>query len=230
MIIGTFLTLALFHFDFNKFKNAELYKKIFYWIPIFIVFTFIAFSNNFIKLLCLILISTMIIFEYLRVISETHKKSFFIIYLAFFLAAVLHFILLSLLKINLTDLLLVIGISSALSDVTAFFFGKYMGGHKLPFVINANKSWEGILGQIVGALLGVISMKLFILTDVNLLLFIPIGIGSTLGDILNSFIKRRAKIDSWSNFIPGHGGFMDRFSSFTGSAMFTYYFLLLLKY
>lgn len=227
MIIGTILTLALFNFDFARFKKSELLTKIVFWVPIFIVFTFIAFSSDFVKFLSLCLLSTIIIYEYIKAISKTPKKLFFILYLAFLLVALFHFMLLNLLKIDLTNLILVLGISSALSDVTAFFFGKYGGVHKLPHFINPNKSWEGVLGQVIGALLGVVLIKLFLFKDINLFLFIPIGVGSALGDLINSFMKRKLKIVNWSNVLPGHGGFIDRFSSLAGSAVITYYFMLL---
>lgn len=227
MIVGTLLTLVLFHFDFTKFKKSELFTKILFWIPIFIAFTFIAFANNLVKLIGLVLIAGVIIYELIQATRNISNKLFYIAYLIVLLIALLHFAFLKLLPINLTDLLIVICIASALSDVCAFFFGKFAGKHKLPNQINAYKTWEGIFGQIAGALLGVALMKLFIFNDLNLLLFIPIGVGSALGDVINSFVKRKAEIKNWSNLIPGHGGFTDRLSSLSGSALFTFYFLLL---
>jgi phosphatidate cytidylyltransferase len=42
---------------------------------------------------------------------------------------------------------------------------------------------------------------------------ISTGVGSALGDLLNSHLKRLRKIKNWSNAIPGHGGFADRLCS-----------------
>jgi len=152
---------------------------------------------------------------------------FLTFYIIFFLIALLHLPLLGILKLDLKNLLLVIGIASSVSDVTAFFFGSYFGIHKLPSFVNVNKSWEGILGQIAGALIGVLLIKLFIADKVNILLFLPIGAGSSIGDILNSYIKRKVGIKSWSYLLPGHGGVIDRFSSLAWSAIFTFYFILI---
>lgn len=230
MTVGTILTLSLFRFNFAKFRKSELSVKIFFWIPIFIIFTFLVFANDLIKLLGLILISSVVVYEFLNVLNKASDKLFLFSYLICSIIALFHFSLLKLLPVNLINLLLVIGIASALSDVTAFFLGKYTGRHKLPAFINANKSWEGVIGQVVGALLGVVLIKLFLLNGaINLLLFIPIGIGSALGDVVNSAIKRRAQIKNWSNLIPGHGGFTDRLSSLSGSSVLTFYFLLLLS-
>jgi phosphatidate cytidylyltransferase len=60
-------------------------------------------------------------------------------------------------------------------------------------------------------------------------LFIPIGLGSGVGDIINSAAKRRVGVVNWSRLIPGHGGLADRFSSIAASALLSFYFLLLTR-
>lgn len=155
------------------------------------------------------------------------NRLLFISYFIFLISGFLHLAFLKILQTDITSLLLVLGISSAISDVTAFFFGNYFGKHKLPSFINPNKSWEGIFGQIIGAFVGVLLIKLFIVSTVSILLFLPIGIGSAIGDITNSYMKRKVNLISWSNFIPGHGGFIDRFSSLIVSSSLTFYYLFL---
>lgn len=225
---GFFLTLALFKFNLRKLRDSELSKKILLWIPIFFIFIFIVFSSSIVQLIGLSILVFIALYEFLRVIIKTSKdKIFLTIYIIFFLFALLHLLFLSLLNLDITNLLIVIGFASATSDVTAFFCGKFFGAHKLPSFINVNKTWEGALGQIAGALIGVFLVKLFIVDKVSLLLFLPIGVGSAVGDMLNSYIKRKVNIKRWSNFISGHGGFIDRFSSLAWSAVLTFYFILL---
>lgn len=227
MLIGTLLTLALFKFNLSKFRRSELSKKILVWIPIFLVFIFFVFSNDVLKSIGLCILVAAILSEYFHVRKKlSGNQSFFIFYIICFLIALLHLPLLKLVQSNITNILLTLGLASAISDVTAFFFGRYFGIHKLPSFINHQKSWEGVLGQVVGALIGILLIKLFVLNDANALLFLPIGLGSAIGDILNSYVKRKVKLVNWSNFIPEHGGFIDRFSSLIFSSFLTFYFLL----
>lgn len=226
MVFGVLLTLILFKFNITKIKESGLSTKIFFWFPIAAIFIFFAFANNTIQLIGLSVLILLISYEYFRVRDILSKnRLLFISYFIFLISGLLHLAFLKILQTDIAGLLLVLGISSAISDVTAFFFGNYFGKHKLPSFINPNKSWEGILGQIIGAFIGVLLIKLFIVNTVSILLFLPIGIGSALGDIANSYIKRKAGIKTWSNFIPGHGGFIDRFSSLTGSSLLTFYYL-----
>lgn len=230
MLSGVLLTLALLRFNLNKFGKSDLAIKILFWIPIFIVYTFFVFSNDSVKLIGLLLLVSTILFECFRVVSRiTKRKTFFIAYIIFFFICLLHLAFLRFTNFNLTKLLLTIGIASAVSDVTAFFFGKYFGKHNLPIYINAKKNWEGALGQLVGGFIGVLLVKYFLIQDISIFLFIPIGIGSAIGDLLNSYVKRKAGITYWSNFLPGHGGFIDRFSSLSYSGFITFYFLLLFE-
>jgi phosphatidate cytidylyltransferase len=125
------------------------------------------------------------------------------------------------------NLLITIAICSVLSDVAAYFFGNYLGNHKLPAFLNNKKSWEGVAGQLLGALIGVFVVGAFLVPNLPLIIFIPIGVGSALGDLLNSYIKRRLDVKDWSNYIPGHGGFADRLSSMSLSILFAFYFVLI---
>lgn len=228
MVFGILLTLILFKFNITKFRESELSTKIFFWFPITAIFIFFAFANSTVQLIGLSLLILLISYEYFKVRGILSKnRLLFISYFIFLISGFIHLAFLKFLQTDITNLLLVLGFGSALSDVTAFFFGNYFGKHKLPSFINPNKSWEGILGQIVGAFIGVLLIKLFIVSNVSILLFLPIGIGSAIGDITNSYMKRKVNLTSWSNFIPGHGGFIDRFSSLNGSSLLTFYYLFL---
>lgn len=228
MFFGVLLTLILYKFNITKFKESGLSTKIFFWFPIAAIFIFFVFANNTIQLIGLSVLILLISYEYFRVRGILSKnRLLFISYFIFLISGFLHLAFLKILQTDITSLLLVLGISSAISDVTAFFIGNYFGKHKLSSFINPNKSWEGIFGQIIGAFIGVLLIKLFIVSTVSILLFLPIGIGSAIGDITNSYMKRKVNLISWSNFIPGHGGFIDRFSSLTVSSLLTFYYLFL---
>jgi phosphatidate cytidylyltransferase len=99
-----------------------------------------------------------------------------------------------------------------LTDIGGYIFGKLFGGPKL-IKISPNKTWAGAVGSIV---LSQAAFLIFYL-DVNYKFTINIffsqlflSVIGQVGDILMSYIKRyNSKKDS-SNFIPGHGGFLDR--------------------
>jgi phosphatidate cytidylyltransferase len=109
--------------------------------------------------------------------------------------------------------LLTICFCSALSDVTAFFFGSFAGRHHLPAWMNAHKSWEGVLGQILGSLLGYGLVTTTLGITLGWKLAAAVGVASAVGDLINSVVKRRLNIKDWGQSLPGHGGILDRFSS-----------------
>ena len=129
---------------------------------------------------------------------------------------ILLFFFLSLLKIyNLEDYnlkFLWLILIAWLTDIGGYIFGKLFGGPKL-IKISPNKTWSGAFGSLI---LSQFACLIFFL-DSNYILnfniffyqFLLSIIGQT-GDILMSYIKRLNDKKDTSNFIPGHGGFLDR--------------------
>ena len=106
--------------------------------------------------------------------------------------------------------------SVPLCDVAAFTFGKIFGRHKMRPNISPNKTWEGSLGALaVGMALPWIFR--FSLPDFGtrelLLAGVIVGIGSQLGDLSISVIKRDIGIKDMGSLIEGHGGVLDRIDS-----------------
>lgn len=112
-----------------------------------------------------------------------------------------------------------------LSDTFAYLVGSTLRGPKLCPKISPNKSWSGAIGGVIGGvLMGVItyiiiknvpSMSIILTgTHINLAwLMILGGVGSAVsqvGDIFESYLKRKANIKDSGNFMPGHGGMLDR--------------------
>jgi phosphatidate cytidylyltransferase len=117
-------------------------------------------------------------------------------------------------------------------DISALFSGSFLGRHKLYPKISPNKTYEGLLGAIVGSILvALIFSWLFIPhlgKGTSILLAIGLGIFGQLGDFTESMIKRSAKVKDSGSLIPGHGGMLDRLDSFLFSAPFLHYSLLYL--
>jgi phosphatidate cytidylyltransferase len=228
IIVGTFLTLLLFKFDLKELKDSGLDKKILMWVPFAILFLLVLYLGPVARFILFFIIITASIFEFSKITILTKKaKGFLYAYFFLYVISFVHLGLIRFVFLNTSDLLLYLIVGTVVSDVCGFFFGKFFGGHKLPEIFNKKKSWEGVLGQIVGALIGVLLIKYFILHHGSILIFIPIGIGSTLGDLANSGAKKLANVKNWSNSIPGHGGFVDRFCSLAGSSLITFYYILL---
>lgn len=101
------------------------------------------------------------------------------------------------------------------NDTMAYFVGSLIG--KTPLSpISPKKTWEGTIG---GAVLAVLVIGIgghFIWNfSINILVLIAAtaAIAGTLGDLLESKIKRMADVKDSGNIMPGHGGFLDRFDS-----------------
>jgi len=228
IIVGTFLTLLLFKFNLKKVSEAGLDKKIMMWVPFALIFLLILYLGTTARFIIFVIILIMALLEFSKVIrNEQKNKTQLIFYLFLFMVSITHLGLVKLIYPQSSIILIFLIISTVISDVCGFFFGNFIGFHKLPEIFNKKKSWEGVLGQIVGALIGVLLIKYFVVHQGNILIFLPIGIGSAIGDLMNSRAKRLAGIKNWSNFIPGHGGFIDRFCSLAGSSLLTFYYILL---
>jgi phosphatidate cytidylyltransferase len=112
-------------------------------------------------------------------------------------------------------LLLAITGIAIVADTAAYFTGRAFGKHKLAPAISPGKTWEGAIG-------GALAVAAY-----ALLLPTPDGMGkgqllaaalflcilSVLGDLFESWIKRRAGVKDSSRLLPGHGGILDRIDS-----------------
>lgn len=115
-----------------------------------------------------------------------------------------------------------------LNDTGAYLAGVTMGKHKMFKRVSPKKSWEGFAGGVLAALLTAYVLSLFI-TDIKLLHWLLIALCivgfATLGDLMESLMKRTLNVKDSGSIMPGHGGFLDRFDSMLLAA--PAYFLLL---
>lgn len=117
------------------------------------------------------------------------------------------------------------------NDVFAYLVGRKWGKTKLIPSVSPNKTWEGTLGGLLFAALAAFITGYFFENTWNytyLILGISIGIGATVGDLIESKIKRMAHVKDSGNIIPGHGGILDRFDATLLTMplyLITYYFL-----
>lgn len=106
-------------------------------------------------------------------------------------------------------------------DTGALVSGVLLGRHKLAPRISPGKTWEGFIGAFILALVSGVLLSLFMLQQewwFGLIFGGLIAIASTIGDLMESLIKRDLKIKDISTILPGHGGFLDRLDSVLPSA------------
>ena len=97
------------------------------------------------------------------------------------------------------------------TDIGAYFAGRAIGGPKLAPALSPNKTWAGLVGGMAAALLagaGIASAG-------NLPLFCwiagaPLAIAAQMGDLFESWLKRRSGVKDSGKLLPGHGGVLDR--------------------
>tara|TARA_B100000809_G_scaffold89318_1_gene87753 strand:- start:161 stop:637 length:477 start_codon:yes stop_codon:yes gene_type:complete len=102
-------------------------------------------------------------------------------------------------------------------DTFAYLFGVKFGKNKIMPSVSPKKSWEGFAG---GFLFTIIASYLlynyfgFISFRDPLILSLFIPFTATIGDFIESYYKRQAGVKDSGNFIPGHGGMLDRIDAF----------------
>lgn len=118
-----------------------------------------------------------------------------------------------------------------INDTMAYIVGSFIG--KTPFSkISPKKTWEGTIGgallcvlviAIIGYFSGFYTYKNWIIISASCAIF------GTLGDLLESKLKRMANVKDSGKIMPGHGGFLDRFDSLLIATPIVamYYFLFM---
>ena len=113
------------------------------------------------------------------------------------------------------------------SDTFAYFAGSFLGRHKLCPSISPGKTVEGFVGGLIGTTASVAGLGVLFGFDVQVMavLGLCICIIATLGDLVESVMKRYTGIKDSGHIIPGHGGIWDRFDSVIYTVPFVYYFV-----
>jgi len=122
------------------------------------------------------------------------------------------------LAVNSLLALVMIFVVPSMTDTFAYFVGSTFKGVKLCPKISPNKTVSGAIGGLIGGVVSAIALY-FILPPVTNIsnawwLFIVIGLVASIltqiGDIFESFVKRKLGIKDMGNIFPGHGGVLDR--------------------
>jgi phosphatidate cytidylyltransferase len=109
-------------------------------------------------------------------------------------------------------ILLFVLVITWVGDTAAYFVGRAIGKHKLAPVLSPNKSWEGSIASIFGAVIVAVVFAKWIIVPLPHLLGMAIvgNIAGQAGDLLESAYKRSAGVKDSGSLLPGHGGVLDR--------------------
>jgi phosphatidate cytidylyltransferase len=102
------------------------------------------------------------------------------------------------------------------SDIGGYFAGITAGRHPMAPVISPKKTWEGFAGSVVACLIGgALTMTLLLHGHAwqGLLTGAAVVVAATVGDLVESTIKRDLDIKDMGSVLPGHGGILDRLDS-----------------
>jgi phosphatidate cytidylyltransferase len=108
------------------------------------------------------------------------------------------------------------------TDIFAYFAGRAVGGPRLAPRISPNKTWAGLVGGMIGA--GLCGWGISWLFDLGFpfqWIGAPMGLVAQLGDLYESWEKRRAGVKDSGTLLPGHGGVLDRLDGLLAVAIAT---------
>ena len=196
--------------------NLKKYKKRFFTSFFLLYLTYLIFTYDLISVYCLIVLGAVSIVEFLQITSKLFKKRLtylivnFIFVAYIFIFCILFFIFLNFL--HLKFILLCLLAACVASDIGGFIFGKLFKGPKLS-KISPKKTISGSFGSFLLSIIITSILFYYFIESINLRIIVVsiiTSLFSQLGDLFFSFIKRKVKIKDTGNFLPGHGGVLDR--------------------
>ncbi len=116
-----------------------------------------------------------------------------------------------------------------INDTMAYIVGSFIGKTPLSKV-SPKKTWEGTLGGVILAMIiaGLIAWGFDFEMKKIIIIAAIASIAGTFGDLFESKLKRMAGVKDSGSFMPGHGGFLDRFDSLLFAIPFVWLFLKLM--
>ena len=188
-------------------------KYISYFIIINVLFlSIVTYPLLFRVVTCIILLAGLT--ELIRLFYLSHfqaRKTFIIAVTIYLVLAFLFFIFSGKTQALLLFTFLVISIFDSFSQIS----GQLWGRTKLVPRISPGKTIEGLAGGTLVAMVSALLLRKLVPLPYGtvLLISLVIVLFAFTGDLLASFYKRKFNVKDYSNLIPGHGGFLDRFDS-----------------
>lgn len=180
------------------------------------------FTNIQLNYLVLIILSVVLFIEFLfqSNFSRSIAEFFLLLYLLIFLMSALDVYYFSLNRQYHYAYPLSIVFMIWANDTFAYFIGSWIGKNKLMPDVSPKKSVEGFIGGIVFAAITAILVFYYLLPDASfwtiydiVIIAIIISVFGTMGDLVESKLKRLANVKDSGVLLPGHGGILDRFDA-----------------
>jgi phosphatidate cytidylyltransferase len=106
------------------------------------------------------------------------------------------------------------------TDILGYFAGRAFGGPKLWPAVSPKKTWSGAFAGTVGAMLvAFLLAPMLQVGNAIVLIALVLSVVAQLGDLFESWVKRRFGAKDAGQLIPGHGGVMDRLDGFWAAAL-----------
>ena len=177
---------------------------------------FLMFNFKLLFVYIFIITGALSVLEFIQICKKIFNKKIYVIISYTFFSAILLTIFslivffISFIQIKITIFIILLGCIS--SDVGGFIVGKLLQGPKLT-KISPNKTISGAFGSLLFSCICV-SVIFFYFNQNFSLKPLIVGLITSLacqvGDLFFSYLKRKAKIKDTGNFLPGHGGVLDR--------------------
>ena len=215
---------------------SKNFKKRFYTSLFLLFLLILVFRSNLILTFMLLIFGSLSVVEFFSITRIILKNIFFkfitnFIFLIYtFLFCYLFFVFIYF--PNLKTIIFIILLGCISSDIGGYIFGKILKGPKLTKV-SPKKTISGSVGSFI--LSGIVMTFLINYFTNNFtlnIIFISLITSAfcQLGDLFFSFLKRKAKVKDYGNYLPGHGGMLDRFDGiFLGVPIGVITFILVLQ-
>ncbi len=195
-----------------------VYKNLFYRLLLslfLILIFFLSFDNKYMLFILGTFVYILVLYEVFKYFKKFYKLILFYLFFSYLSFALYFLIFFDYLIFNIFVFTIII------FDSFSYFTGKLYGKNHIFKFISPNKTLEGYLGGIIFTNTFFVCFFYFISNEIkfitliifiNLIIFISMS-----GDLTESYFKRKNNIKDSSKFLPGHGGYFDRFDSFIAS-------------
>ncbi len=191
---------------YSNFITRSLVSVLFFIIYFFLLF----FKSDYIFHLIII------IYFFISIEIFFNFSKFKFIITCYLLLSFLFFLLIDFKNVDFVKFNLMI-VTIISFDIFSYIIGKIYGKTKILKYISPKKTLEGLMGGIFFSIILSLLYSIFFNLNINYnLLFLTLIFifSAFIGDVIQSIFKRANGLKNSSNFLPGHGGFFDRFDSF----------------
>ena len=194
------------------YKN--LYNRLFFSLFFFLIY-FIVLNNKNLLFIFGTFIYLIIFYEILKFFKNSSKLIFLYLLLSYSCFTLYFFISYDYSIFNIFVFTIIF------FDSFSYFTGKLFGKNFVFRFLSPKKTLEGYLGGIFFTNLSLLIYFYFFYNEISIIIIIALinftMLISTVGDLIESYFKRINNIKDSSKYLPGHGGYFDRFDSFIAS-------------